>query len=76
MATAAAEQNAKENQDPDPFIVVKKVTEASHIVFLSLNRDDAALLGFPYSAVSDTASRLLSCSGIIICVYTGKVTNT
>ena len=36
--SAATEQNTEENEDPDPFVVVKKVAEASHIVILSLYR--------------------------------------
>ena len=44
--TAAAEQNAEEDQDPDPLIIVEKIAEASHIVILSLYRLDAVSLGF------------------------------
>ena len=42
--TAAAEQNAEEDQDPDPLIIVEKIAEASHIVILSLYRLDAVSL--------------------------------
>ena len=43
--TAAAEQNAEEDQDPDPLIIVEKIAEASHIVILSLYRLDGYLVG-------------------------------